>query len=111
MRAPTRRTSTFGFSAAVCASAAAAMTSTIKLFFNRRMFLRITHDLRACVLHFDFAGDEADECSADQHQPADPDPGNQREDVGLDDGALVIVGHAAEIQIQILVGALANADL
>src|SRR3954452_3291665 len=73
-RAPTRRTSTFGFSEAVCASAAAAMTSTNKLFFNRRMFLRIAHDLRAGVLHFDLAGNQADERSADEHQPADPDP-------------------------------------
>src|SRR3954453_2289178 len=110
MRAPTRRTSTLGFSEAVCASAAAAMTSASRLFFNRCMFLRIAHDLRAGVLHFDFARDEADERSADQHEPADPDPRDQREYVRLNDGALVVVRHAAEVQIEILVRPLANSD-
>src|SRR3954447_20684075 len=68
-RAPTRRTSTLGFSEAVCASAAAAITRASKLLFNRCMFLRVAHHLRAGVLHFDLAGDQADKGSADQHQP------------------------------------------
>src|SRR4051794_15186518 len=83
MRAPTRRTSTLGFSEAVCARAAAAITSANRLFFNRRIFLRIAHDLGAGVLHFDLAGDEAKKRPADQHQSADPDPRHQRKDVSL----------------------------
>src|SRR4051794_28202144 len=110
-RAPTRRTSTLGFSEAVCARAAAAMTSASKLFFNRRMFLRIAHDLRAGVLHLDLTRDQADQRSADQHQPANPDPRHQRENVRLNHGALVIVRHPAEVQVEILVRALANANL
>src|SRR5437899_5564103 len=111
MRAPTRRTSTLGFSEAVCAMAAAAMTSARMLFFNRRMFLRVAHDLRAGVLHFDFARDQADQGAADEDEAADPDPGDERENVSLNHGALLVVGHAAEIQVKVFVGALADADL
>src|SRR5271166_6567893 len=112
MRAPTRRTSILGFSDAVCAkAAAAAMTKHSQLFLNRRMFLRVAHDFRAGVLHFDFARDQADEGAADQHQPADPNPRYQRKYVGLNDRALVVVRHAAEVQVEIFVRALANADL
>src|SRR3954470_8208387 len=80
MRAPTRRTSTLGFSEAVCARAATARSSAKMLFLNRDIFLRIAHDLRAGVLHFDLARNEADKGSADQHERADPDPRNERED-------------------------------
>src|SRR4051794_28119761 len=104
MRAPTRRTSTLGFSEAVCASAAAATRSTRILFFNRSMFLCIAHHLRAGVLHFDFAGDEADQRAADEHEAADPDPRHQRENVRLNDGALIVVRHAAEVQVKVFVG-------
>src|SRR4249920_3900419 len=61
MRAPTRRTSTLGFSEAVCARAATARSSAKMLFLNRGIFLRVAHDLRAGVLHFDLARDQADE--------------------------------------------------
>src|SRR3954470_9246718 len=109
-RCPTRRTSTLGFSAAVCANAAAARASAKRLLFNRNMFFRVAHDLRAGVLHFDFARDQADERAADQHEAADPNPGDEGEDVGLNDGALIVVRHAAEVQVEVLVGALADAD-
>src|ERR1700693_4853911 len=98
---PTRRTSTLGFSEAVCASAAAATTTTHKLFLNRRMFLGYPNHFGPGILHLDLARNQAHESAADQHEPADPDPGNQRENIGLNDGALVVVGHAAKIQIQI----------
>src|SRR5438067_3414338 len=74
MRAPTRRTSTLGFSEAVCAMAAAATMSASRLLFNRCMFLRKAHHLRAGVLHLHFARDQADQRSADQHQAPNPDP-------------------------------------
>src|SRR5215467_4969137 len=110
-RAPTRRTSTFGFSDAVCAIAAAATTNARRLLFNRCMFLRNAHHFRAGVLHFDFARHQADQRSADQHQSADPDPAHQREYPALDHRALVIVAHAGEIQVEILVRPRAHADL
>src|SRR5215831_60729 len=74
IRAPTRRTSTFGFSDAVCASAAAAIVNTKRLLFNRCMFLRDAHHFRAGILHLYFARHQADQRPADQHQSADPNP-------------------------------------
>src|ERR1035438_8096078 len=109
-RIPTRRTSSEGFSEAVWASAATARMTSRRLFLKRRMRGDHAHHFGAGILHFDFAGDQADEGAADQHQAADPDPRYQREDIGLNDGALVVVGHAAEVQVEILVGAHANAD-
>src|SRR5215470_5940227 len=61
MRAPTRRTSTLGFSLAVWASAMAAIRIASRLLFNRGMFPDCAHHLRAGVLHLDFARDEADQ--------------------------------------------------
>src|SRR5919206_3141410 len=66
MRAPTRRTSTLGFSEAVCENAAAAINNAKKLLLNRDIFLRIAHYRGAGVLHFDFARDQADERAGDQ---------------------------------------------
>src|SRR5450432_2976424 len=77
IRAPTRRTSTLGFSEAVWATAAAASTTISRtrtsarplpdgrgsvplLLFNRRMLCRIAHHFRAGVLHFDLARHQAD---------------------------------------------------
>src|ERR1035438_5492623 len=40
----------------------------------------------------------------DHHQRADPDPGDQREHVRLTHGPLIIVAHAAEIQVKVFVG-------
>src|SRR5581483_10159932 len=77
-RAPTRRTSLLGFSAAVCASpesdSAAAAIKARRLIRNRYMFLGNSHHFRAGVLHLDFARDQADQRAADQHQAAHPDP-------------------------------------
>src|ERR1039457_2131959 len=100
-RIPTRRTSSEGFSEAVWASAATARMTSRRLFLKRRMRGDHAHPFGAGILHFDFAGDQADEGAADQHQAADPDPRYQRENIGLNDGALVVVGHAAEVQVEI----------
>src|ERR1039457_6977980 len=108
-RIPTRRTSSEGFSEAVWASAATARMTSRRLFLKRRMRGDHAHHFGAGILHFDFAGDQADEGAADQHQAADPDPRYQRDDIGLNDGALVVVGHAAEVEIEILIGAHADA--
>src|SRR5690242_6194180 len=107
---PTRRTSTLGFSLAVWASAAATMTMARMLLFNRRMFPDRAHHLGAGVLHLDFARDQADQRAAKHDQSADPDPRYQREDVGLNDGALVVVAHPAEVQVEVFVQALADSD-
>src|ERR1051326_8427830 len=56
-RAPTRRTSTLGFSDAVCARAAAASIAARMLFLNRYILSRIAHHGGAGVLHFDLARD------------------------------------------------------
>src|SRR5262245_61739830 len=101
MRAPTRRTSTLGFCDAVCARAAAASAAKSILFRNRYMLPGNAYDFGAGVLHLHLARDEADQRAADQHEAADPDPRDEREDVSLNHGALVIVRHAAEIQVEI----------
>src|SRR5664279_1128682 len=103
-RAPTRRTSTLGFSLAVWASAATAMVKTSRLLLNRCIFLGIPHHFRAGVLHLDFARHQADQRAEDYHQGADPDPRDQREHVGLNHRALIVVAHAAEIQVKVLIG-------
>src|SRR5580704_4899468 len=101
--APTRRTSTLGFSEAAWASAATTRAESKYVFtaqtrsqrrkrgeaiipgfsprflcaglaLNRNMFLRNPHHFSAGVLQLDFAGDEADQRSADQREAADPDP-------------------------------------
>src|ERR1035438_6525899 len=109
-RMPTRRTSSEGFSEAVWASAAMVRMRSRRLFLKRRMRGHHAHHLGAGILHFDLAGDQADEGATDEHQAADPDPRNQREDISLNDGALVVVGHAAEVQVEILVEARADTD-
>src|ERR1022692_2102341 len=73
-RAPTRRTSTLGFSLAVCASAATAMVKTSRLLLNRCIFLGIPHHFRAGVLQFDFTRHQADQPAEDHHQRTDPGP-------------------------------------
>src|SRR5512138_3652387 len=105
-REPTRRTSTLGFSEAVCASAAKASTTISRLLFNRCIFPGNAHYFRAGVLHLHFARNQAYQGSAHQHQSPDPDPRHQREHIRLDHGALVVVRHAAEIQVEVLVDPL-----
>src|SRR5215467_9603380 len=67
-RAPTRRTSVLGFSDEVWAIAATATTSINRLLLNRCMFLGNAHDFGASVLHFNLAGNQADQRAGDQHQ-------------------------------------------
>src|SRR5579864_7673557 len=63
-RAPTRRTSLLGFSAAVWASperdTATAATKARRLILNRYMFLRNSHHFGSRVLHLDRARNQAD---------------------------------------------------
>src|SRR5579862_5270208 len=106
--APTRRTSTLGFSAAVSANTRPAERTSRPdrkpaLFRDFGIFSRNPDYFRAGVLHFHFAGDQAHQCAADQDQATDPDPGDQREDISLNDRALAVIGHAAEIEIKVLV--------
>src|SRR5579885_1786210 len=114
-RAPTRRTSLLGFSAAVCASPerdnATAAIKASRLILNRYMFLGNPHHFRAGILHLDLARNQADQRAADQHQAAHPDPGDQRKNVGLDDRPLVVIRHAREVQVQIFVRPLPDPDL
>src|SRR5690348_6124157 len=73
-RDPTRRTSTLGFSDAVCARAATANIASSKLLLKRCMFLRVAHHFRAGVLHLNLARNQAHKGAADQHQAPNPDP-------------------------------------
>src|ERR1017187_8566714 len=102
-RAPTRRTSTLGFSLAVWASATTATIRTNRLLLNRCIFLGIPHHFRAGVLQLHFARHQAHQRPEDHHQGADPDPRDQREYVCLNHRALIVVAHPAEIQIEIFV--------
>src|SRR5260370_23076448 len=103
-RAPTRRTSTLGFSLAVWASAATAIVKTSRLLLTRCILLGIPHHFRAGVLQFDFARHQADQRAEDHDQGADPDPRDQRKHVRLNHRALIVVAHAAEIQVEVFVG-------
>jgi len=76
---------------------------TSKLVLKRRMFLYDAHHFRAGVLHLDLTRNQAHQRAANQHQAADPDPRYQRQDVRLDHRALVVVRHAAEVQVQVFV--------
>src|SRR5260370_2863209 len=89
-RAPTRRTSTLGFSLAVWASAATAIVKTSRLLLNRRMFLGIPHHFRAGVLQLDLARHQANQRAEDHYQRADPDPCDQREPIRLNQRALIV---------------------
>src|ERR1035438_1706193 len=109
-REPTRRTSTLGFWLAVWASAAAAMRKTSRLLLNRCTFLGISHHFRAGVLQFDFTRHQAHQGAEDHRQGADPDPGDEREYVRLNHGALIVVAHAAEIQVKVFIGPHPYAD-
>src|ERR1035438_8256211 len=91
------------------ARATAALTCLL-LCWQVHMLFGDAHYLVTRVLHFDLTRDQADQRPADQHQAAHPDPGYQRVDEGLNHGALVIVGHATEIDIQVLIGAHADGD-
>src|SRR5690242_15535087 len=73
---PTRRTSTLGFSAALLAQAQAASASANRLLWNLSILSRNPHHFGAGVLHLHFAGHQAHQRAADQHQTADPDPGD-----------------------------------
>src|ERR1051326_8950274 len=99
IRAPTRRTSRLGFSEAVCARAAAvnATRKVLAACLRARlrkllcMFLGNAHHFGAGILHLHLARNQACERPGYQHQTADPDPGDQREHIRLNDRALVIV--------------------
>src|ERR1017187_9371522 len=109
-RAPTRRTSTLGCSLAVWASAATAMTKTSRLLLNRCIFLGISHHFRAGGLQFDFTRHQAHQGAEDHRQGADPDPRDEREYVGLNHDAFIIVAHAAKIQVKVFIGGHPSAD-
>src|SRR5271166_5794181 len=77
--------------------------SANRLFLNRRMFLRNSYDLRPGVRETHFIRDQADDGSEREHPESDPDPGHQREHVGLDDRALVVRREAGEVDVEVFV--------
>src|SRR5579859_6373543 len=98
---PARLTSSLMICDSVCARQRPATASNRRLVFHRCMLPRYTHHLRARVFAFHFAWHERHQRAEDQRKRADPDPGNQREDVGLNHRAVAV--HAGKIEIQVLV--------
>src|SRR5580658_6968834 len=76
-----------------------------RLILNRRMFLRHTDHLRARVRQFDFIGNQADDGAEREHPKSDPDPGNQRKNVGLDHSAAIVGRKSRKIDVEIFVQA------
>src|ERR1700733_4302258 len=76
-----------------------------QLVFNRRMFLGNSYYLRPGVRQTNFIGNQANDGAEREHPKSDPDPRHQREDIGLDDSALVVGRQPREINIEILVQA------
>ena len=111
-RAPTRRTSTLGFSLAVWASAATATIRTQQTTFEPlhvSSYMPTTSVRAYCILTL--LGTRQISVPPISTSAADPDPRDQREDVRLNHGALVVVRHAAEIQVEIFVGPLRGCRL
>src|SRR5579871_785860 len=107
----TRFTAGLSSSSALCAKIGTATSAKARrLFLNRRMFLRHSDHLGSRVREPDFAWDQAHQSSDSQHPKSDPDPGDQRENVCLNDGALVVVRNSREVEIQILVETPADRD-
>src|ERR1700681_3807294 len=87
----TRLTAGLSKSSAVCAKTSAkAKTNTLLL--NCGMLLRYSYNLRSCVGQTHFAGDQTNDCAECDHPEANPDPRDQGEDIGLNDGTLVVGG-------------------
>src|SRR5579863_2946554 len=108
----TRFTAGASRSSAFWAMAALARTRARRLLFNNRMFLRHSYYLGAGVSQAHFARNQTNQGSAEEHPESDPDPGNQREYVGLKNyRALSRARRTGEIEIQIFVEPAANRDL
>src|ERR1700694_627904 len=82
-----------------------ARARTTRLLLNFRMLLRYSNDLRSCVGQTHFAGDQTNDSAECDHQEADPDPRDQREDIGLNNSALIVGGETREVHVQVLVQA------
>src|SRR5450759_4254582 len=100
---PTRLTASVWSCEAVCARLVTDSMSRNRLLSHRRIVLRLSRPLGASPRHPDFARHQTDEGPHDKHVEAHPDPGHQREDVSLDHRLGAVVGHAGEIQIEVLV--------
>src|SRR5581483_5040310 len=89
-------------------SSATAPVRTRSLLIDNCILSCDAHHFGAGVLQFNLARHEADQSAANQHEPADPDPGDQREHVGFDHGSGSAFGGSGEIQIKVFVEALAD---
>src|ERR1700733_12174128 len=86
-RSATRFTAGLSNSSADWANETAANNAnTRKLFLNRRMFLCNSNHLRPGIRQANLIGDQAHDGAEREHPESDPNPGNQRENVSLDDG-------------------------
>src|SRR5579862_118788 len=74
-----------------------------KLFLNRRMFLCYSNYLRARVRQTNFIRDQTHARTERQHPKSEPNPRDQRENVSLNDGALVVGRETGEVDVEILV--------
>src|SRR5580692_8633713 len=111
-RSATRFTAGLSNSSADWANETAANNAnTRKLFLNRRMFLCNSNHLRPGIRQANLIGDQAHDGAEREHPESDPNPGNQRENVSLDDGTLVVRREAGEVYVEILVQPSTNRHL
>src|SRR5258706_14877926 len=97
-------------SSADCAMHRTVTNESNKLLFHRDMFFRYADYLCTRIGELHLGRNQADQSSTEHDPVADPDPGNQRIHVGLNDGPLAVGGVARVVQIQILIEAPSNAD-
>src|SRR5579859_5435867 len=97
----TRRTSSLVICDSVCAKQSPVTASASRLLFHRRMLPRNPDHLRPRVLALYLARHQRYQRAENQSERANPDPRNQRENIGLNHSAAPV--DAGEIQIQIFV--------
>src|ERR1035438_7197657 len=87
-------------------------TTTARLFLSGSLFGIDADHLRTSIGQFDLVRHQTGERSEEDNPEAEPDTGNQRVDVDLDNGVAGLgLAHAGEIQIKILVQPPADGHL
>src|SRR5581483_9056377 len=102
---PTRRTPGVRYEVGSCAisAAIAAKNAKTSLRLDRRGRGSNADDLRARVLQAHLSWNKTNDGSKQQNEVADPDPGDEREDVHLKNGFGVVGQNAGIIDVEIFV--------
>src|SRR5580704_1291890 len=99
---PTRLTSSLSICASVCAQITAVEAATNRkrrLSFNRNIRFCNTYYFGARIRARHFARNQTHERPADQHHYPDPDPGDQREHIGLQRGFIAYAGGVVNVEV------------